>query len=98
MYRPRVLTWGGGGGGGGLKLLISLALRTEATISSGPAVPPPLAKVYLDFNIMSTAQRTTGMRERQRQRETDRKRTFTRVIDKHVCFFTSSPRSDKGLL
>ena len=31
------------------------------------------------------------------EREKERESLFTRVIDKHVCFFTSSPRPNKGL-
>ena len=46
-------------------------------------------------------EREGGEREKEREREREREKKnslFTRVIDKHVCFFTSNPRPNKGLL
>ena len=39
-----------------------------------------------------------NVRERERERERGQNSLFMRVIDKHVCFFTSSPRPNKRLL
>ena len=36
--------------------------------------------------------------EREREQETKINYLFMRVTAKHVCFFTSSPRPNKGLL